>query len=130
MNLKIFSFFSGSGFLDLGFELAGYEVELVNELSPSFIVAYQYARKQMNLSLPKYGYANIDITEYLSNREVELRNYVKNARQDGSLVSFIGGPPCPDFSVAGKQKGREGYNGKLSQSYINLIIAQQPDFFV
>ena len=36
-NLKIFSFFSGSGFLDLGFEKSGYDVDLVNEFSPAFI---------------------------------------------------------------------------------------------
>lgn len=32
-KLNIFSFFSGSGFLDLGFELNGYSIELVNEFS-------------------------------------------------------------------------------------------------
>jgi len=46
------------------------------------------------------------------------------------LVGFIGGPPCPDFSVAGKNKGREGKNGVLSQVYVDLIIKQQPDFFL
>ena len=41
-KLNIFSFFSGSGFLDLGFELNGYSIELVNEFSSSFINAYKY----------------------------------------------------------------------------------------
>ena len=40
-KLNIFSFFSGSGFLDLGFELNGYSIELVNEFSSSFINAYK-----------------------------------------------------------------------------------------
>lgn len=66
----------------------------------------------------------------LGERADELRGYLTDARKDGSLVGFIGGPPCPDFSVAGKQRGRNGDNGKLSLSYINLIIAQQPDFFL
>lgn len=48
----------------------------------------------------------------------------------GNLVGFIGGPPCPDFSIAGKNRGREGDNGKLSLSYVNLIIQRQPDFFL
>ena len=129
-KLKIFSFFSGSGFLDLGFELAGYTIELVNEFSPAFIEAYKYSRKAMCLEKPKHGYSNIDINEYLDIRAVELREQIKESRKDGSLIGFIGGPPCPDFSVAGKQKGRHGDNGKLSLSYINLIIAQQPDFFL
>lgn len=130
VQLKIFSFFSGSGFLDLGFELNGFSIELVNEFSQSFINAYQYARNQMGLAKPTYGYSNIDVNEYLNTRSNELRDYIKNARTDNSLIGFIGGPPCPDFSVAGKQKGRNGDNGKLSLTYINLIIEQQPDYFL
>lgn len=128
--MKILSFFSGSGFLDLGFEMNGFAVDLVNELSPSFIAAYKYARQQMGLPSPKHGYSNIDINEYLNGRGQELRDYLADARQGGHLVGFIGGPPCPDFSVAGKQRGRNGDNGKLSLSYVKLIIAQQPDFFL
>lgn len=129
-KLKIFSFFSGSGFLDLGFETNGFSVELVNEFSPAFIAAYKYSREKMGLAKPKYGYGNIDINEYLDERADELRGYIVDARKDNSLVGFIGGPPCPDFSVAGKQRGRHGDNGKLSLSYIKLIISQKPDFFL
>mgnify|MGYP000647598723 CR=1 FL=1 len=130
MNLKIFSFFSGSGFLDLGFEKSNYSIELVNEFSPAFISAYKNAREIMGLPAPKYGYSNIDINEYLGNRSNELRQQIIQSRNDKTFIGFIGGPPCPDFSVAGKQKGREGDNGKLSLSYVNLIIQQQPDFFL
>lgn len=130
MKLKLFSFFSGSGFLDLGFELNGYSIELVNEFSHSFMNAYKYSRKQMDLGVPKYGYSNIDINEYLGNRAEELHEYILDARKNDSIIGFIGGPPCPDFSVAGKQRGRNGDNGKLSLSYIQLIIAQHPDFFL
>lgn len=129
-RIKIFSFFSGSGFLDLGFELAGFDIELVNEFSPAFMNAYITSREKMGLRKPQYGYSNIDINEYLSVRKTELQGYLSDARSDGSLVGFIGGPPCPDFSVAGKQRGRNGDNGKLSLSYINLIIDQKPDFFL
>lgn len=129
-KLKIFSFFSGSGFLDLGFELAGFEIVLVNEFSESFMRAYQFSREKMRLPKPVFGYANIDINDYLVDRASELAEMISAARADGSVVGFIGGPPCPDFSVAGKQRGRSGDNGKLSQSYIDLIVAQRPDFFL
>lgn len=129
-HLKIFSFFSGSGFLDLGFELNGFSIEFVNELSNSFMNAYRYSRKKMGLSLPQYGYHTTDINEYLNERKEELQHFVVDARNDGSLVGFIGGPPCPDFSVAGKQRGRNGDNGKLSLSYVQLIVEQHPDFFL
>ena len=89
MKLKIFSFFSGSGFLDLGFEMNGYTIELVNEFSPAFINAYKYSRKKMGLSAPKYGYSNIDVNEYLGERADELRGYMTAARKDGRALSAV-----------------------------------------
>ena len=124
--MRILSFFSGSGFLDLGFEKAGFEIDLVNEFFPAFMNAYQYSRSEMGMRKPVFGYANIDVNEYLTVRRDELAG-IMNA---SDMVGFIGGPPCPDFSIAGKQKGRSGDNGKLSQSYVNLILEQQPDFFL
>lgn len=129
-QIKVFSFFSGSGFLDLGFELNGYSIELVNEYHDAFMKAYKYSRGKLGIHSPKYGYFNIDVNEFLSSRKSELVSYMEDARNDGSLIGFIGGPPCPDFSIAGKNRGRDGDNGKLSLSYINLIVAMKPDFFL
>lgn len=130
MQIKIFSFFSGSGFLDLGFEMNGFDIEFVNEFHPAFMNAYKYSRERMHLRKPKYGYFNGDINVFLNERKDELQKWIEDAREDGSLVGFIGGPPCPDFSIAGKQRGKDGENGKLSLSYINLIIAMKPEFFL
>ena len=68
-KLKIFSFFSGSGFLDLGFEMNGFEVDLVNEYHAPFMEAYQYSRQCMGLRKPRYGYFNIDINDFLGARK-------------------------------------------------------------
>lgn len=128
--LHIFSFFSGSGFLDLGFEKSGYVVDSVNEFSPAFTKAYRYARMNMGIPEPRFGYTR-DINDFLTKGGGKLlRKNIKTVQSEGALVGFIGGPPCPDFSVAGKQKGRDGDNGKLSQSYIDLIFRQKPDFFL
>jgi DNA (cytosine-5)-methyltransferase 1 len=128
--LHIFSFFSGSGFLDLGFEESGYIVDSVNEFSPSFTNAYCYAREKMGIPKPRFGYTK-NINDFLTTKGSRLlRKNIKTIHSEGGLVGFIGGPPCPDFSVAGKQKGRDGDNGKLSQSYIDLIFRQKPDFFL
>lgn len=116
--------------MDLGFELNGFDIEFVNEFHPAFMNAYKYSREQMNLRKPKYGYFNGDINDFLFERKEELKAWMSDAREDTSLVGFIGGPPCPDFSIAGKQKGKDGENGKLSLSYINLIISTKPDFFL
>lgn len=129
MKMNIFSFFSGSGFLDLGFEQSGYDIKFVNEYLPSFMNAYQYSREQMKLDKPEFGYQNNDINDFLDNRKKELKDFVCVSKKD-ALTGFIGGPPCPDFSVAGKNKGKEGDNGKLSLSYVNSIVTFNPDFFL
>ncbi len=129
-ELKIFSFFSGCGILDLGFDNAGYKIEFVNEFYRPFYQAYIYSRKKMGILEPLYGYANTDVNCYLNELKDEMLSYLQDARGNGSLIGFIGGPPCPDFSIAGKQKGKDGDNGKLSLSYINVIISMKPDFFL
>lgn len=130
-KLIIFSFFSGSGFLDLGFEKSEFKVDFVNEFSSSFINAYSYSRKKMNMPIPKYGYHNTDIADYHNGSKGELEKYILDARSNGNcLIGFIGGPPCPDFSVGGKNKGKDGENGKLSSTYVNLIKEMKPDFFL
>lgn len=126
----IFSFFSGSGFLDLGFEKSGFDVRFINEFHKPFLEAYQYSRKMMELPEPKYGHFLGSIEDFVTgDRAQELIDHVEDAKAD-SLVGFIGGPPCPDFSVAGKNKGSDGENGKLSRVYIDAIIQNKPDFFL
>lgn len=127
--VSLFSFFSGSGFLDLGFEVENFNIVLVNEYNDKFLEAYQYARRHMGIEEPEFGYSK-DVNDFLGVRQAELEGYIAQKRDEGDLIGFIGGPPCPDFSVAGKQKGRDGDNGKLSLSYVQLIINQQPDFFL
>lgn len=126
----IFSFFAGAGFLDLGFERSGFDIRFVNEFYKPFYDAYQYSRKKMNHPEPLYEHHLGSIGEFLGGpQKKRLKQYLTNAKKDG-LVGFIGGPPCPDFSVAGKNRGRDGDHGKLTESYINLIIMFKPDFFL
>jgi len=129
-KISIYSFFSGSGFLDLGFESNGFKICFVNEFYKPFLNAYKHSRKIMKIDAPEYGYSDNDITEYLQGRKSEfLKKSVRDKKKE-SIVGFIGGPPCPDFSVGGKNRGREGNNGKLSGIYTNLINECKPDFFL
>lgn len=131
MTAKIFSFFSGAGFLDLGFEAEQCSIAFVNEIVPSFLDAYKYSRVKLGGTEPQFGYFSNSIVEF---RKPELdkllKSQLKKCRRDGSVVGFIGGPPCPDFSVGGKNRGRHGDRGKLSKSYVDLICRQKPDFFL
>ncbi|MEG4394515.1 DNA cytosine methyltransferase [Microcoleus sp. BROC3] len=130
----IFSFFSGSGLLDLGFESIGFNVAYVNEIFPPFMQAYRYSRQCLNLPLPEYGYCEgeeADVTRLVGGEPAfRLRELMQDARNHHDIVGFIAGPPCPDFSIGGKNRGGEGDKGKLSASYIELICQQQPDFFL
>lgn len=129
-SLRIYSFFSGAGFLDLGFENEGFYIDFVNEFNESFLDVYRYARQNMNLKEPRYGYYCGDINDLLKGkRKKELLSYI-NANRKNEMIGFIGGPPCPDFSVAGKNKGITGENGRLTNSYKKVILLYQPDFFV
>ena len=130
MDINIYSFFSGAGFLDLGFEKEGYNIVYVNEYNKSFLEAYKYARKQMKISPPKHGYYCGDINDLLKGKlKKSLLEHI-SCEKKKDLVGFIGGPPCPDFSVAGKNEGITGTHGKLTTSYKRAILLYEPDFFV
>ncbi|WMT41266.1 DNA cytosine methyltransferase [Paenibacillus sp. D2_2] len=126
----IFSFFSGAGFLDLGFEKSGFDLKFVNEFYRPFMDTYIYSRRIMGIPEPEYGYHLRDITDFITDECSSLTSLVSQARKQDSLIGFIGGPPCPDFSVGGKNKGSEGENGKLTATYVELICQQKPDFFL
>ncbi|WP_392533178.1 DNA cytosine methyltransferase [Nostoc sp. C117] len=130
----IFSFFAGSGFLDLGFETSGFKIVYVNEIFSPFMAGYRYSRQLLNLPLPEYGYHEgeaADVSKLTQGSSAQrIGDLVKDCRKSNDVVGFIGGPPCPDFSIGGKNKGCLGDNGKLSASYIELICDNLPDFFL
>ena len=127
----IFSFFSGAGFLDLGFEHEDFTVAFVNEIHWPFLHAYKYSREQMGLPSPKYGYHERSVTSFENGSySTHLEELIVESRKHTNAVGFIAGPPCPDFSVGGKNRGKQGEKGRLSRVYIDLIVKQQPDFFL
>lgn len=128
MDIEIFSFFSGLGFLDLAFEDAGFNIVFVNEYNKVFLDSYRYARRNRNHQCI-YGYSHENVKKYLEDEfwQTSFQNY--NNREN-KIIGFIGGPPCPDFSTAGKNEGEKGENGQLTSVYVNLIIKREPDFFV
>src|SRR3989344_5391188 len=104
MNKKskpvIFSLFAGLGFLDLGFEKAGFPVVYVNELEHAFIRGFKFTREKMNIPKPKYGFHEGSVTELLKGKYYKyLKEKLGNEKKAGNIIGFIAGPPCPDFSV-------------------------------
>lgn len=130
-KVGIFSFFAGAGFLDLGFDNTdGFESVFVNEFHSPFLEIYKHSRNILRIPEPRFGYHDSDITNLLKSQAAILDDSLQAARQLYDLIGFIGGPPCPDFSVGGKNKGSKGENGKLSGTYVDLIVKSKPDFFL
>lgn len=108
--MKVVSFFSGCGGLDLGFEQAGFKVIWANDNDKA--VHETYALNHPNTFLCKEDMRKLspyDIPEC-----------------DG----FIGGPPCQSWSEGGKQRGLDDERGKMFLTYIHFIKVKQPKFFV
>ena len=81
----------------------------------------------MELSGPVYGYND----QGIENLDPQfIASCVGSEIKKNKKIGFIGGPPCPDFSVAGKNRGWVGENGKLSTTYVDLICKFKPDFFL
>ncbi|MEM8638859.1 MAG: DNA cytosine methyltransferase [Cyanobacteria bacterium P01_G01_bin.54] len=129
---SIVSFFAGAGFLDLGFEMSGFNITFVNEIHEPFLGMYKYSRNILGLPSPIHGCHLGNVAEFCVDQKSKnrLTQVVRQERKKGNLVGFIGGSPCPDFSVGGKNRGRNGDKGKLSMIYVDMICSQNPDFFV
>lgn len=125
MNIPILSYFSGGGFLDLGFELEGFDTIWSNEISVEISKIYNSG---ISSSLGR----EMTITSNESIDSIDISSLKKNVikKIDSKLWGIIGGPPCPDFSIGGKNKGKNGERGKLSKTYIDHICKLKPSFFV
>lgn len=131
MSLPLLSFFTGGGFLDIGFMQAGFNIVWTNEFNDTFANLYEHAMP--NIQLRNRGPVRC---EQISCREsvVHLDGAVVKRKAFPAVVpqcfGVIGGPPCPDFSMGGRNDGRHGENGKLTKIFAELIGELAPTFFV
>ena len=121
----ILSFFTGAGFLDLGFSLSGFPVVWRNEFCQKFVQGFEYGMALMG--------RKDKINNTFSIVDIGPNQIVKeafNSLPRPDVFGIIGGPPCPDFSVGGKNRGYAGERGRLSLIYTNRILELQPTFFL
>ena len=84
MKPQVFSFFSGAGFLDLGFETNGFEIAAANEIYEPFANAYRGSRGGMKIDLPSYGLDVDTIESYFETRKLKsLKGQLKEVRRAG-----------------------------------------------
>lgn len=109
-KLKLASFFSGAGGLDLGFEQAGFSTAWANEYDRTIWESYEK-------NFPHVHLDKRSITEIESQDIPDV---------DG----IIGGPPCQSWSEAGALRGASDPRGQLFFDYMNLVGRKMPKFFV
>ena len=105
--MKVASFFSGIGGIDLGFENAGMDIVFQCEILP------------FGQQILKKHWPNIPLKEDITKLTGDDIPYAD---------VFAGGFPCQDLSLAnqGKRKGLEGARSGLFYKYADLIEAKQP----
>ncbi len=96
---SVFSFFSGAGFLDLGFEHSGFDVCYVNEYHQPFLDAYKHSRCVLGIEKPRFGFDSASIEDLDT---ANISNWMSQLQSESQTIGFIGGPPCPDFSIGEK----------------------------
>lgn len=113
MHLKTVDFFSGGGGLSLGFQRAGFEITCAVENWPPALAIYR-------ANFTTHDSISIDLSD--ENAALNLLNKYKP-----NLI--IGGPPCQDFSSAGK-RDEGGGRASLTINYANVIAKYLPPFFL
>jgi len=109
--LKVVDLFCGVGGLSLGFEKAGLDVILAIDNWKDAIEVYS---KNFNHECINFDLSNVEEVSKL------IGNYDANV--------IIGGPPCQDFSHAGKRV--EGQRADLTESFASIVRSVKPQIFV
>ena len=110
-KLTAVSLFTGAGGMDVGFESAGVQVLIANELMKEASETYKENH-------PNTKIINADINTVIDSF----------SEYNGADLVF-GGPPCQGFSVAGKMNPND-QRSKLIFSYLNVVEKVRPKLFV
>lgn len=109
--MKVVDLFAGCGGLSLGFQRAGFDIVAACEYWDAAANCYQ-----QNFEHPVF---RIDLSN---------TNEAITTVREFSPDVIIGGPPCQDFSFAGKRI--EAGRASLTGSYAEIVTAIRPKYFV
>ena len=113
--MNIISLFSGCGGLDLGFEKAGFNIQVANEFDKTIWETYK-------INHPNTKLIEGDIRKVT---KTDIAEYV-----DDEACGIIGGPPCQSWSEAGALRGIYDDRGQLFFDYIRILEEFKPKFFL
>lgn len=108
---KLIDLFAGCGGMSLGFQNAGFQIVAAYDNWQPAIDIYQ---ANFNHPIYKKDLSKEDITNELKLLNPDI---------------IIGGPPCQDFSIAGK-RDFEGKRANLTLTYSRIIQKVRPHWFV
>lgn len=127
-KIPLLSFFSGAGFLDIGFlKTEKFSIPWHNECHEPFAIAYEHGIAHLGYNRGREKTQSRGRMENL--RASTILNQAFGT-ENPQMFGVIGGPPCPDFSRAGKNRGCKGKNGKLTRNFANMILNLRPNFFL
>lgn len=109
--MNVVDLFCGCGGMSLGFQNAGFHIVAAYDNWQPAIDIYQ---KNFQHPVFKRDLAIEDVTD-------EIRNFAPDM--------IIGGPPCQDFSIAGKRNFK-GERANLTLKFSQIISKIQPEWFV
>lgn len=113
MSVRVVDLFAGGGGLSLGFQNAGFEVAAAIE-------NWQPAVNVYAANFPGHAILPMDLSD--------VAGSVKEINQWAADV-IIGGPPCQDFSSAGKRDESLG-RASLTISFAQIVSNCRPKFFL
>lgn len=108
--MRVIDLFSGCGGMSLGFQNVGFEVVAAYENWDRAVDIY---KKNFNHPVYEFDLSNVE-------------DYSEFTRHNPDMI--IGGPPCQDYSSAGKRK--EDENANLTIDYANIIANVKPRYFI
>lgn len=104
--------FSGCGGLSLGLEKAGIKIKAAFE---NWIPAIEVYRNNFKHPVHEFDLSQVELASNV------IRKYKPNI--------IVGGPPCQDFSSAGK-RDENGGRGDLTISFAQIVVAVKPQWFL
>lgn len=109
--MRVIDLFAGCGGLTLGFQQAGFDV----------VVAFDYWQSAIDVYKANFQHSvfNVDLSK--------ITDYSLFSQWKPDMI--IGGPPCQDFSSAGKRNENDG-RGSLTISFAEIICHVKPKWFV
>jgi len=113
ISLRTIDLYAGAGGLALGFQLAGFEIVAAFDNWKPAIDTMKGNFKNTEIVTMNLDTFNGDVTQFTKFKPDVI----------------IGGPPCQDFSHAGKRNEDLG-RGKLTVTFAEIVTAVRPKWFV